>query len=69
MNKTVKEWIDFLGGEDVKFCIKSKSTHFCKENYFTREEIYEDWDAWLDDEVINVWYNNLGEGRHLLIIK
>jgi hypothetical protein len=69
MNRTVKEWVDFLNiDENQKFAIEAEGGIKARDwSYKTFEEFLKVYEGWLDSPVINAWINNY-PNWHLLII-
>lgn len=64
MNKTIKEWVDFLDGT---FALQ-KEGGIPARFYFSKEEFLKTYENWTDEKPIEVWVNNNHENGHLFII-
>jgi hypothetical protein len=69
MNRTVKEWAEFLNtDENQKFAIEIEGGLKVRPwNYKSFKDFLEVCEGWLDSPVVDVWVNNYPNG-HLLII-
>lgn len=64
MNRTIKEWVDFLDGT---FALQ-KENGLRSRRYFSKETFFEEYKDWLDEKPIEVYFNNNYENGHLFVI-
>ena len=68
--KTVREWLEFLGDDiSQKFAMECKGGIPAKFSYYkSKEDFLKEYDAfWLEQPVIQLYYNNF-PNHHLMII-
>ena len=73
MKRTAIEWVEFLNTDDnQRFGIKKHDSHLvmATKDYLPAAEFVEVFEGWMNDPVVNVWYNNQvdeqGIAYHLL---
>ena len=54
MTKTIRELVEFLGNENMKFALKSKGGISSRE-YYSKEQFFKVYNDWID-EVPCKWY-------------
>ena len=60
MKKTVREWIEFLADENMRFGLKPVNASYILSNecYYTADEAIEKFEGWLDEVVVQAYPNN-----------
>ena len=73
MKRTVIEWVEFLNIDgNQRFGIKKHGSHLimATKDYLPATKFVEIFEGWMNDPVVNVWYNNQvdeqGIAYHLL---